>query len=161
MIVATPATSMKEIRLNGMRHRWRQSSDGVDLRQLSAVEASGGAASPPVVPVTSSTASCSGLPVPHGPAHSLCMGTKSRETLFGSSVRAAAERAIGPAREPLHELPPQGWIVRRLRQGQAGAASTGVPTRLATRRARSTNSRISSLEEHDTITVGMIAELDR
>jgi hypothetical protein len=28
-----------------------------------------------------------------GPAHPLSMGTKSRETIYGGSVRAAAERA--------------------------------------------------------------------
>jgi len=34
--VAAPATSMMKARLglNGIRHRWRQSSDGVDLRQV-------------------------------------------------------------------------------------------------------------------------------
>jgi hypothetical protein len=44
----------------------------------------------PVVPDTSSTAICSGLPVHRGGAHPLDMGTKSRETIYGASVRAAA-----------------------------------------------------------------------
>ena len=43
-----------------------------------------------VVPGTPSTAIFSGLPVPRGPAHPLAMGTKSRETIYGASVRAAA-----------------------------------------------------------------------
>ena len=47
----------------------------------------------PVVPGASLTAICSGLPVPLGPAHPLSHGTKSREIIYGASVRAAAERA--------------------------------------------------------------------
>src|SRR5258705_2698491 len=46
-----------------------------------------------VVPRTPSAAICSGLPVPSGPAILSRMGTKSRETIYGGSVRAAAERA--------------------------------------------------------------------
>jgi hypothetical protein len=42
---------------------------------------------------TPSTAICSGLPVQRGPAILSRMGTKSRETIYGASVRAAAERA--------------------------------------------------------------------
>ena len=40
-----------------------------------------------------STATCSGLPVHRGAAILSPMGTKSRETIYGASVRAAAERA--------------------------------------------------------------------
>jgi len=48
-----------------------------------------------VVPGTPSTAICSGLPVHRGRAHPLAiMGTKSRETIYGASVRAAAEREL-------------------------------------------------------------------
>jgi hypothetical protein len=46
-----------------------------------------------VVPGTLSTAICSGLPVLRAEMHPLAMGTKSRETICGASVRAAAERA--------------------------------------------------------------------
>ena len=52
-----------------------------------------------VVPVTPSTAICSGLPVPRGPAILSRMGTKSRETIYGASVRAAAERATEARKE--------------------------------------------------------------
>jgi hypothetical protein len=51
-----------------------------------------GAAPPPLCPsrhTPQSVAAC----VPRGPAHPLAMGTKSRETIYGTSVRAAAERA--------------------------------------------------------------------
>ena len=44
-----------------------------------------------VVPGTLTTASCSGLPVRRDPAILSRMGTKSRETIYGASVRAAAE----------------------------------------------------------------------
>ena len=37
MMVAIPATSRMEIRLNVMLHRWRQSSDGFDLRQAAVL----------------------------------------------------------------------------------------------------------------------------
>ena len=40
------------------------------------------------------TANCSGLPRSPGPAHPFAVGTKSRETICGASVRAAAERAM-------------------------------------------------------------------
>jgi hypothetical protein len=46
-----------------------------------------------VVPGTSSTAIHSGLPAHRGPAHPLAMGSKSRETIYGASIRAAEERA--------------------------------------------------------------------
>jgi hypothetical protein len=40
-----------------------------------------------------STAIRSGLPKLNLPSDALAMGTKSRETIYGASVRAAAERA--------------------------------------------------------------------
>ena len=46
-----------------------------------------------IVPGALSTAICSGLPVPRGPAILSRMGTKSRKTIYGASIRAAAERA--------------------------------------------------------------------
>jgi hypothetical protein len=52
-----------------------------------------------VVPVTSSTAICGGLPVHRDGAHPFDMGTKSRETIYGASVRAAAERATEARKE--------------------------------------------------------------
>ena len=102
---------------NAMRHRCLQSSDdGLDPCQarrqwsnwnistcrlaastarfidllLDLPEPVGGAPSPAI---------CSGLPVSRGPAHPLRMGTKSRETIYGASVRAAAERAAEGRRE--------------------------------------------------------------
>ena len=58
----------------------------------SAVEAgAGGAASPPLCPTRYRSQSV--LPVHRGRAHPLAMGSKSRETIYGGSVRAAAERA--------------------------------------------------------------------
>ena len=49
-----------------------------------------------IVHVTPFTAICSGLPVQRCRAHPLAMGTKSRETIYGSSARAAAEREGSP-----------------------------------------------------------------
>ena len=66
-----------------------------------------------VVPVTSSTAICSGLPVHRGRAHPLSMGTKSRETIYGGSVRAAAERAT-EARKEADRLACEAWNKRML-----------------------------------------------
>ena len=63
-----------------------------------------------VVPGTSSSTICSRLPVPRGPAIVSRMGTKSRETIYGGSVRAAAERATEARRrfpEPPQMTPPQ------------------------------------------------------
>ena len=66
-----------------------------------------------VVPVTPSTAICSGLPVPRGPAILSRMGTKSRETIYGASVRAAAERAA-EARKEADRLACEAWNKRML-----------------------------------------------
>jgi hypothetical protein len=62
---------------------------------------------------TSSTASSSGLPVTRGPAHPLAMGSKSRETICGASVRAAAERAT-KARKEADRLAVEAWNKRML-----------------------------------------------
>ena len=71
------------------------------------------ASSPPVVPVTLSTAICSGLPLPLGPAILSHMGTKSRETIYGASIRAAAERAT-EARKDADRLACEAWNKRML-----------------------------------------------
>jgi hypothetical protein len=65
----------------------------------------------PVVPGAPSTAICSGLPVPRGPAILSRMGTKSRETICGASVRAAAERAE-EARKQADRLAVEAWNKR-------------------------------------------------
>jgi len=73
-----------------MRHLTRKCRQPRSLDQAAEE-----AASPPIVPATQSTAICSGLPVHRGGAHPLAiMGTKSRETIYGASVRAAAEREL-------------------------------------------------------------------
>ena len=57
-----------------------------------------------VVPVTFSTAICSGLPVHRGPAHPLAMGSKSRETHLrrigpgGGGASDGSAQASRPAR---------------------------------------------------------------
>jgi hypothetical protein len=66
-----------------------------------------------IVPGRSSSAICSGLPVYRRPAHPLSMGTKSRETIYGSSVRAAAERAK-EARKQADRLAVDAWNKRML-----------------------------------------------
>ena len=66
-----------------------------------------------VVPGPPSTAIYSGLPVPRGPAHPLAMGSKSRETIYGASVRAAAERAT-EVRKEADRLAVEAWNKRML-----------------------------------------------
>ena len=85
---------------------WRASRRGRTVPQ-------GGAEPPSFVPDTSSTASCSGLPLPRGPAILTRMGTKSRETIYGASVRAAAERAA-EARKQADRLAVEAWNKRML-----------------------------------------------
>lgn len=78
----------------------------------------------PVVPTTPSTAIRSGLPTSRAPAHSCDMGTKSRETIYGSSVRASAERAA-KARKDAAQLACQAWNNRMLGfQGPAQPSPT-------------------------------------
>ena len=59
------------------------------------------------------SAICSGLPKPAPKTHSLVMGTKSRESIYGSSVRAAAERAA-EARKHADRLACEAWNKRML-----------------------------------------------
>jgi hypothetical protein len=67
----------------------------------------------PLVPCTLSTAIRSGLPVPDGPAILSRMGTKSRESIYGGSIRAAAERAA-EARKDADRLARVAWNQRML-----------------------------------------------
>ena len=70
------------------------------------------------------TAICSGLPVPRGPAILSRMGTKSRETIYGASIRAAAERAT-EARKAADRLAVETWNKRMLGfQGPAQPSPT-------------------------------------
>ena len=46
-------------------------------------------------------------------AHSFAMGTKSRETIYGSSIRASAERAAS-ARKEADRLAREAWNARML-----------------------------------------------
>ena len=66
-----------------------------------------------VVPVRHPPPICSRLPVPHGPAIASRMGTKSRETIYGGSVRAAADRATA-ARKAADRLAVEAWNKRML-----------------------------------------------
>ena len=68
---------------------------------------------PAVVPGTLSTAMGSGLPPRRSPAILSPMGTKSRESIYGSSVRAAAERAK-EARKQADRLAVDAWNKRML-----------------------------------------------
>lgn len=66
-----------------------------------------------VVPGALSTAICSGLPTLIPPGDARAMGTKSRETIYGGSVRAAAERAT-EARKQADRLACEAWNKRML-----------------------------------------------
>ena len=77
------------------------------------VEAAGRCCVVSVVPVTPSTAICSGLPVNRARAHPLAMGSKSHETIYGASVWAAAERAA-EARRQADRLACEAWNKRML-----------------------------------------------
>ena len=93
-------------------------------RRRSPVRAAGGAAVASVVPGASTVARGSGLPVQRGPAHPLTMGSKSRETIYGGSVRAAAERAT-EARKAADLLAVEAWNKRMLGfQGPAQPSPT-------------------------------------
>jgi hypothetical protein len=65
------------------------------------------------VPGALSTAICSGLPARRRQAHLLAMGSKSRETIYGASVRAAAERAA-EVRKEADRLAVEAWNKRML-----------------------------------------------
>lgn len=70
------------------------------------------------------TATGSGLPIPRGPSHLLAMGAKSRETIYGGSIRAAAERAT-QARKEADPLTVEAWNKRMLGfQGPAQPSPT-------------------------------------
>ena len=60
-----------------------------------------------------STAIPSGLPLPLAPAILYRMGTKSRESIYGASIRAAAERAK-EARKEADRLACEAWNKRML-----------------------------------------------
>jgi hypothetical protein len=80
-----------------------------------------------VVPSTPSTAIFSGLPVRRGPAILSRMGTKSRETTYGASVRAAAEQqklAKPPTGSPWRRGTSACWVskARRSRRRRWGDA---------------------------------------
>jgi hypothetical protein len=54
---------------------------------------------PIIVSPLLSIAICSGLPAKLAGMHPAAMGTKSRESIYGASIRAAAERAAEARRE--------------------------------------------------------------
>jgi hypothetical protein len=66
-----------------------------------------------VVAAALSTAICSGLPVLRAKMHPPAMGTKSRETIYGASVRAAAEQAA-ETRKRADRLACEAWNKRVL-----------------------------------------------
>jgi hypothetical protein len=66
----------------------------------------------------------SGLPIPASRANCWAMGTKSRESLYGSSIRASAERAA-EARKQADRLAVKAWNDRLLGfQGPAQPSPT-------------------------------------
>src|SRR5436309_63649 len=77
-----------------------------------------------IVSDTPSTAICSGLPQRRAPAILSRMGTKSRETIYGASVRAAAEQAA-EARKTADRLVCEAWNKRML--GFQGPAQPSPP----------------------------------
>ena len=56
---------------------------------------------------------CSGLPMPAPLGHPSGMGSKSRDTIFGPSIRASAERAAA-ARKEADRLACEAWNKRML-----------------------------------------------
>jgi hypothetical protein len=84
-----------------------------DLAAANGAVGAAGCCVASVVSGTLSTAICSGLPVSRGSAHPLWHGTKSRETIYGGSVRAAAERAT-EARKAADRLACEAWNKRML-----------------------------------------------
>jgi hypothetical protein len=67
----------------------------------------------PLAPMRLSTAIGSGLPMPPAKGHPCAMGTKSRESIYGSSIRASAERAK-EARKEADRLACEAWNQRML-----------------------------------------------
>jgi hypothetical protein len=77
-----------------------------------------------MVPLALSTATCSGLPARLAGGHPAAMGTKSREHIYGASIRAAAERAA-EARKEADRLAVVAWNKRMLGfQGPAQPSPT-------------------------------------
>jgi hypothetical protein len=70
----------------------------------------------------------SALPAPAIRAHSRVMGTKSRETVYGSSIRASAERAA-EARKEADRLACEAWNQRMLGFQGPGPAFPNVGRR--------------------------------
>ncbi|SDJ60654.1 hypothetical protein SAMN05444171_1255 [Bradyrhizobium lablabi] len=68
--------------------------------------------------------SCSGLPITERRAHSPVMGTKSRESIYGASVRHGAELAAR-TRKDADRLACQAWNKRML--GFQGPAQPSPP----------------------------------
>jgi hypothetical protein len=66
-----------------------------------------------LVAIPSSTAICSGLPVRQVGMHPAEMGSKSRESIYGASIRAAVERAT-EARKEADRLALEAWNKRML-----------------------------------------------
>ena len=62
---------------------------------------------------TNNSGLCSGFPAHRAATILFCMGTKSRETIYGGSVRAAAERAA-EARKEADRLAVEAWNKRML-----------------------------------------------
>jgi hypothetical protein len=67
----------------------------------------------PLAPMQLSTATRSGLPITASKGHCRAMGTKSRESIYGSSIRASAERAK-EARKDADQLACEAWNQRML-----------------------------------------------
>jgi hypothetical protein len=67
----------------------------------------------PLAPMQLSTATRSGLPITASKGHCRAMGTKSRERIYGSSIRASAERAK-EARKDADQLAFEAWNQRML-----------------------------------------------
>jgi len=66
------------------------------------------------------------LPMPARLAHPRLMGTKSRETIFGSSIQAATERAVATRKEA-DRLAGEAWSKRML--GYCGPAKPSPTSR--------------------------------
>ena len=66
-----------------------------------------------VAPKLGQAAICSGLPILADQAHSANMGTKSRDYIYGSTIRATAERAK-EARKEADRLACEAWNYRML-----------------------------------------------
>ena len=81
---------------------------------------------------------CSGLPVHRARRILFCVGTKSRETIYGASIRAAAERAT-EERKQADRLAVQAWNKRML--GFQGPAQPSPSPRSATRSTPGTATR--------------------